>query len=177
MDWSAAFPTSEPDVSNIERELVCLRKASFGRAEARYDPFASPLLFFRTPGFELPPEEMYGFPPSSRRSRGSQDGDGNVKAAPVPKRRSHRKYPPAVSGLRLPKARIDIGETFLMKEQAREMAELMQRSVDVHEREEFGRKDQKRRVEVVEREGEGLWGEKEYAEIGVWFGEALRSRQ
>lgn len=224
VDWSSPFQNSDSDAHEeevMERDLLSLRSRAFSRPADRYDPFASPLLFFRTPAWELVPEPvLYGFPPSSSASASAsasspvsnenddselardttssspaaskQEGKGEEEL--IPKWRSHRKYPPLGSGLRLPQTRIEIctsGGGGVLREQGMEMAELMQRSVDVLARDDHGfemasqggeREGRwKRRVELVEREGRGggrgmLWGEKEMVEVGAWIGEALRSR-
>ncbi|KAL8666891.1 MAG: hypothetical protein Q9202_001131 [Teloschistes flavicans] len=203
VDWSSPFNNSKICEGShhqvFARELLALRKKAFARTADRYDPFASPLLFFRTPAWELVPEPfLYGFPSSASASSSGSENDskkiagGAVSSAAskegvgeelVPKRRSHRKYPPLGSGLRLPMTRIEVGETSTLREQGLEMAELMQRSVDIQAREEYPGFDvpsrggpRTKRVEVVERQGGGMWGEKEMAEAGLWLGEALRSR-
>ncbi|KAL9603853.1 MAG: hypothetical protein Q9219_000962 [cf. Caloplaca sp. 3 TL-2023] len=211
VDWSPPFPVEmgkkspppssppsstrettkyEDDNSNdkLTRALNSLRKTSFTNPEQRYDPFASPLLFFRTPAFELPPAPYYTYgllPPSppdeqqqqqQQQRRQSEESTENPDF--VPKKRSHRKYPPLDSDLRLPRTRIMIGKESPVREQGVEFAQLMQRSVDLYERGDGGysgaSREAQRRVELVEVEGEGLWGEREVRDIGVWFGEVLR---
>lgn len=57
----------------------------------------------------------------------------------------------------------------------------MQRSVDLYEYEssehEVRRPGRAQRVEVIEREGDGLWGEKELGDIGAWLGDVLRVKR
>ncbi|KAI4203366.1 MAG: hypothetical protein LQ350_001887 [Teloschistes chrysophthalmus] len=209
VDWSSLFHnnnnTSDTQSESLNRELLALRSRAFLRPADRYDPFASPLLFFRTPAWELVPEPvLYGFPPSpcasvsassptattspSSPTASSSETKGQEEEL-FQKRRSHRKYPPLASNLRLPRTRIEVGRESggVLREQGMEMAELMQRSVDGMARDDGylpelnvasgggGGGGGRKRVEVVEREGM-LWGEKEMVEVGAWIGDALRSR-
>ncbi|KAL8723480.1 MAG: hypothetical protein Q9225_000213 [Loekoesia sp. 1 TL-2023] len=175
VDWTPPLPKPPPNEgSPLDRHLFSLREQSFAEPEHRYDPFASPLLFFRTPAFELP-TPTYGFSPLLHESSPKQSSDDEKTSASIPKRRSHRKYPPLDSGLRLPLTTIEIGETAPLRDQGIEFAQVMQRSVDLYERGEGGYRgasdEARQRVRVVEREGKGLWGEREMMEIGAWFGE------
>ena len=173
VDWSSPVESRVPsnsDNDSFNRSIRSLHTSSFAKPEHRYDPFASPLLFFRTPAYELPTTSLYGmsfFPAANGGLANANDSSREL----VPRRRSHRKHPPVGSGLVLPATRIDVGPHFMMKDQAIEFAELMQRSVDFYEaRSETARE----RVELVERAEEGLWGEKDFMEIGRWMGEVLR---
>ncbi|KAI4172769.1 MAG: hypothetical protein LQ343_003361 [Gyalolechia ehrenbergii] len=176
VDWSTPFDAPNFDPTNdFDEDIGFLRRDSFANLEHRYDPFASPLLFFRTPAFELP-TPAYGF--SSLTSK-PEPPERDSPPTLTPQRRSHRKYPLADSGLRLPSTRIDVGQTNPLREQTMEFAHLMQRSVDLYERGNGGYRgasdEAQRRVKVVEREGKGLWGEGEMMEVGTWFGEVLRA--
>ena len=172
------------DLRSLE-SLIALRSILFAKPETYFDPFASPLLFFRTPGFDLPPD------PSAYAGFRINGPDDDLEARdpsrpPVKKRRSHRKYPPGNSNLRLPKLRVEVGKENALRAQGLELAELARRSVGLWEgggRNAVWQEDGttkvetdvgKERVEVVEREGLGLWGEREMAEIGQWFGEMMR---
>ncbi|KAL8763502.1 MAG: hypothetical protein Q9184_000714 [Pyrenodesmia sp. 2 TL-2023] len=180
-DWSSPLPFEGSDDSNVafSRRIKRLRHQAFSKLEHHYDPFASPLLFFRTAAYELP-IPAYGTllsPPASSPSYGAE----TITPDLIPKRRSHRRYPPAESNLHLPTTRIDVGLTSPLREQGMEFAQLMQRSVDLYEcggrKCDMWRNGPAQRVELVEREGEGLWGEKELGEIGRWLGESLRVRR
>lgn len=181
VDWSSPLPFEGSDDSNdaFSRKIKRLRHQAFSKSEHYYDPFASPLLFFRTAAYELPIPD-YGTLFSSP-APPSLDGSKTVTPDLIPKRRSHRKYPPAESNLRLPTTRIDVGLTSPLREQGMEFGQLMQRSVELYECEgrehEMQRTGAAQRAEVFEREGEGLWGEKELGEIGGWLGEVLRVRR
>ena len=154
--------------------LLSLRDSIFPKAERYYDPFASPILFFRTPSFDLPSQlPMFRYGVSTPKSHESED-DTSVPLAK--KRRSHRKYPPLSSDLQLPRMRVEIGNGSILKKQGLEFVELMRRSVDLWKNTEgqsSRHKDGKNRVELVMRGGSGLWEGKEIVEIGNWFDEAL----
>lgn len=171
VDWSSALQTPVScDSDRLYRSIKNLHTTSFAKADHRYDPFASPLLFFRTPAYELPTASLYGtsFSPATN----GETSKTHTSTELVPRRRSHRKHPPLDSGLRFPATRIDVGPGFTMKDQAIEFAELMQRSVNLYEEKSETTRD---RTEVVEREGDnGLWEEKDVMEIGRWMGEVLR---
>ncbi|KAL8783782.1 MAG: hypothetical protein Q9213_004398 [Squamulea squamosa] len=172
VDWSSPLrlPTSSSsDVDSPNRSLKNLHTTCFAKSEHRYDPFASPLLFFRTPAYELPTPSLYGSSFSPGPKEESSDSDGASML--VPRRRSHRKHPPLGSGLRLPMTRIDVRTDFALKDQVLEFAELLQRGVNLYEDKSAIPRE---RVEVVEREGEGLWSEKDFMQIGSWMGEMLR---
>lgn len=183
VDWSSPLPRDIGSENGaLKTDMQNLRGKAFARPEHRYDPFASPLLFLRTPAYELPTPSFHSsssLPPP----RSSNPGLEADVSALVPKRRSHRKYPPIESNLRLPATRVEIGTTNPLREQGVEFAELMRRSVDLYERGDgkYGgagssKSAGKERVVVVERQGEGSWEEKEMAEIGGWLGQALRSK-
>lgn len=173
VDWSPPLDATPRSDHDLVRDLRSLRTSSFTKPEHRYDPFASPLLFFRTPAFDLPPPPSLYSSTSSSRDLKAESTDLDDPTQLVPKRRSHRKYPPLDSRLRLPATRILVGDDYLMKNQVTEFAELMQRSVGLYEEHSD---TTRKRVEVVAREGEGLWGEKEIVEVGAWMGETLRGR-
>ena len=159
----------------IEREptvlksLLTMRGKLFTQAENYHDPFASPLLFFRTPSSDLPTE--FG--------RLDLEGDldtSHQNTEAIRKRRSLRKYPPRGSDLVLPHMRVDIGEENILRDQGAELIDLMRRShgrADI-ERNTFQDVLPSRSFSVVERQGYGWWHEKEIREIGNWFGEILR---
>ena len=159
--------------------LVRLRSRLFTRPEQYLDPFASPLLFFRTPACDpaLPVDDIH-----ARQAFDGLSVDDSITAhdaslAQAKQRRSHRKYPPSGSGLRLPYMRFDAGIDCSLREQSEEMVEVLRKSAKHWEDESYGalnREAISKRVRLVERGGLGLWGEKELREIGTWFGDVLR---
>ncbi|KAL8951336.1 MAG: hypothetical protein Q9222_002701 [Ikaeria aurantiellina] len=171
-DWSTPFP---PPQNQRGKALTSLRATSFAKSEHRYDPFASPLLFFRTPAFELPPPPSpFASVMSPTSSQDKADAGSDLVQA---KRRYHRTYPPLDSGLRIPKTRVLVGREFALKDQVVELAELMQRSVDLHEKDGDARQEEANRISIAEFDGDGLgWEEKEVMEVGEWLGQGLRER-
>ena len=151
------------------KSLLTMREKLFTKAEKYHDPFASPLLFFRTPSSDLPTE--FG--------RLDLEGDVNTShqtTEAIKKRRSLRKYPPRGSDLVLPHMRVDIGKENVLWDQGVELIDLMRRShnrADT-ERETFQDVLPARSFDIVERQGYGWWHEREIQEIGNWFGEVLR---
>ena len=142
--------------------LLSLRQKFHPNPASQHDPFASPLLFFRTPSIELP--SLFQV-------------DETEPQSYILKRRSHRKYPPQNSNLRLPKLRVELGQESPLGDQGMEFAELAARSVGLHEYGDGVRDNEQRareRVEVVRRPGTGLWGNEELEQVGVWFANALR---
>ena len=163
-----------PSLSNDG--LLQLRSRLFTRPEKYFDPFASPLLFFRTPGSELasPVDDIH-----ARQAFDHHDGiaahDGSL--AQTKRRRSSRKYPPSGSGLRLPYMRFEAGIQSNLREQGEEMVDVLNKSAKHWEEESYGALDRdaaSKRVRLVERSGLGLWGESELRELGNWFGDVLR---
>ena len=154
-------------------DLCDIRDTYFSKAEHYFDPFASPLLFFRTPGYEIP-DTTATLTEHSLVNGGLEDE--NVLSPPVKKRRSARKYPPTGSNLLLPWTRMDVGKDCVLKDQAMDIIEMMRKSFRRSEVESIA--DTKnvvgRDFEIVEAEGLGLWDERHTFEIGQWFAEHLR---
>ena len=153
----------------ILKSLLEMRGKFFTKAENYHDPFASPLLFFRTPSSDLPTE--FGW----LDLEGDLDTSHEITEA-IKKRRSLRKYPPRASDLVLPHMRMDIGKENVLWDQGVELIDLMRRS---HSRAGIERDTLQdalpsRSFDVVERQGFRWWHEKEIQEIGHWFGEVLR---
>ena len=153
--------------------ILQVRSSAFPKAELYYDPFASPLLFFRTPSYDLPSRYLDMF-----NTEEDSQPDDEPEARPQRKRRSYRKYPPPGLRLQLPKMRIEYGEHNLLGPQGHELAQAVRRSIRRAEEDKWGllgRKGLDDSIEMVERPGLGLWGERELAEIGDWFGEVFQS--
>ena len=187
VDWTALFtPNKAPMLSevllnNSQKEpllepaptmlksLLTIREKLFTKAENYHDPFASPLLFFRTASSDLPTD--FG--------RLDLEGDldtGHQTSEAIKKRRSLRKYPPRGSNLVLPHMRVEIGIENVLRDQGTELIELMRRSHSRADAERNAFQDvlPSRIFDVIERPGCGWWHKKEIQEIGKWFGEVLR---
>ena len=151
--------------------LLRARFALFAKPEHYFDPFASPLLFFRTASSDIPPEGRF------------EDlfFDDLALLEFIKKRRAHRRHPPLGSDLVLPPMRVQIGEENLLRDQSRELVESVRKSVGSGSKEpvEVGRLRGssamgEERVEVVRSTGLGLWTENDWTDMGMWFGRVLR---
>lgn len=178
-DWTALFPSPEgsesADACISEESLAQLREKLFRKPEHHHDPFASPLLFFRTPSSSLPDPHNQGLPLDQSPDPYALGED--VPTVPDRLRRFHRKYPPAGSALRLPHMRIDVGRRSGIRQQGEDLAERLLQSVKYWEDEAYGAIGEEAlnaRISLVNREGVGLWGEKELADVGGWLGDVLR---
>lgn len=188
LDWTALTPSapqagifrkigSFPKGTNNESlsadNLCEIREAFFSKAEKYFDPFASPLLFFRTPTTEIQNENAVSTE-HSLLNGGLEDESPLLP--PATKRRSARKYPPTGSDLILPWTRVEVGKLCVLKDQGVDLIEMMKKSFrrSEIERTADAKNDVRRNFEIVEREGIGLWDDKHMHEIGQWFGESLR---
>lgn len=100
--------------------VMCIkevRDACFERSAAYLDPFASPVLFFRTAGADLPLRDSFDDCPDLK--------DPNNA---VGKRKAYRVFPPLGSGLLVPDMRISIGTENILRNQGEELAKLMRKS-------------------------------------------------
>lgn len=167
------FPNSANNEALSANGLYSIREAFFSKVEKYFDPFASPLLFFRTPSSEILNEAAAS---TERSLLNHGPKDENPLLPPAKKRLSVRKYPPTGSNLMFPWTRVEVGKDFVLKDQGVDLIELMRKSFG---RSEVGglaevRNAGRRNFEIVERGGIGLWDEKHMLEIGQWFGEKLR---
>ena len=167
------FPTGANNESLSANGLCGIREAFFPKVERYFDPFASPLLFFRTPSSEILNEAAAS---TERSLLNHGPEDGNRLLPPTKKRLSVRKYPPPGSNLMLPWTRVEVGKDFVLKDQGVDLIELMRKSFRRSEVEGLAevKNAGSRNFEIVERGGIGLWDEKHMLEIGQWFGEKLR---
>lgn len=199
VDWTSLFPAGDngipPAVSYREAtperspnqcgpslshdSLLRLRSRLFTRPEKYFDPFASPLLFFRTPGCDLtsPVDDIHARQAFDGPSADDSTTAHDASSAEIQKRRSPRKYPPRGSELRLPYMRFDVGIESSVREQGEDMVEVLSKSAKHWEDDLSGGLDREavsKRIQLVERNGLGLWGDDELRELGTWFGDVLR---
>jgi len=146
--------------------LISARNNLFSKEDRFFDPFASPLLFFRGPAFDL---RGMADPMAEQPS----DDDS---ASLIRNRFSHRKYPPRNSGLCLPQMRVELGGENSLKEQGLDFVKLMRRSVRLWEYQEKGdlQNDGSDRIELLERPESGWWGDEEIHDLGAWFAQTFR---
>lgn len=135
-------------------DILKARRTLFRNAEDYFDPFASPILFFRTAGASVPPrppinplDEFAELAQYERedfaREQLKLSALSNLApyTTPVPRsaseteamekspRKSFKRFPPAGSGLRLPDTHIIFGDTSPLSDQAVELAMLMRRAI------------------------------------------------
>lgn len=167
------FPKGANNESLSANGLCSIREAFFSKVERYFDPFASPLLFFRTPSSEVLNETAAS---TGRSLLNHGPEDENPLLPPAKKRLSVRKYPPPGSNLMLPWTRVEVGKDFVLKDQGVDLIDLMRKSFRRSEVEGLAevKSAGRRNFEIVEREGIGLWDENHMLEIGQWFGEKLR---
>ena len=181
LDWTALAQTDSDAQDPLiglglglsANNLLTTRQIYFSKPESYFDPFASPLLFFRTSASEIPNDAPA---PNEHDLHKGGPEDENPLLQTVKKRRSARKYPPAGSDLILPWTKVEVGKECALKDQGVDLVDMMRKS---HKRSEAewtaeATNPVKRDFEVMEREGIGLWDEKHAFEIGQWFGEVLR---
>lgn len=161
--WEAFAHSPELPASALLRA----RNQLFPVAEDYFDVFASPMLFFRTPPVDVPPEidaldEIFLPPEIAARQ-------------PTKKRKAHRRYPPSDAELTLPRTKVMVGEKCLLKDQGIELAEGIARSVHSYGGPMgTGMGTGWENVEVEIRSGVGAWKEDDLEEIGTRFREMLK---
>lgn len=157
--------------------LLSARDNLFPQEDRFFDPFASPLLFFRGPAFDLKglqlPESAVSSATADPMAEQPSDDDS---ASVIRNRLSHRKYPPRNSGLCLPQMRVELGGKNILKEQGVEFVKLMRRSVRLWEYQEKDDlyNDGSNRIELLERPEYGWWGDEEIHDLGAWFAQTFR---
>lgn len=157
--------------------LLSLRDDLFPKEDRFFDPFASPLLFFRGPAFELKGRQLRDpAVASATADPTAEQPSGDDSASITRNRLAHRRYPPRNSGLYLPQMRIELGEQNILKEQGLDFVKLMRRSVRLWEYQEKDglHNDGSDRIAVLERPDFGWWGDEEIYDLGAWFAETFR---
>ena len=166
-DWNQADVADQPrNIPVRVQDLLTLRCSLFRKPEGYFDPFASPLLFFRTPSLNVPLED-----PSQTSSSGGPETEANLL---VTTRRSHRHFPPTGSNIFLPHLRVDVGEENALNDQGADLVALIRRNHSRMVMSGIPAEFRERRFDLVKREGLGLWDKKAVEEIGEWFGTVLR---
>ena len=161
--WEAFANSSELPTSALLRA----RSSLFRLQEDYFDVFASPLLFFRTPARDVPPEmdgldELFLMPEIATQP-------------PAKKRKSHRRYPPADADLILPYTKVLVGKSCLLKDQGIELAEGIARSNHSYGGPMgTGQGTGWETVEVELQHGIGAWKENNLAEIGCFIRDSLK---
>lgn len=157
--------------------LLSLRDELFPKEDRFFDPFASPLLFFRGPAFDLKglqlPESAVASATADPTAEQPSDDDSAIV---IRNRLAHRKYPPRNSGLCLPHMRVELGEQNILRKQGLDFVKLMRRSVRLWEYQEKDdlHNDGSDRIELLERPDFGWWGDEEIHDLGAWFAKTFR---
>jgi acetyl esterase/lipase len=163
-----------PSMTKLEptTTAVHLRNQLFRKPEHYFDPFASPLLFFRSAGRSVPPTpveaptddlEYLAFLERGEFSREQQILSGLPLSGPESedadppnevRRKASKRYPSTALGLRLPKLRISAGAQSLWKGQAKEFAQALKKShLRQSKASDFGRKVLlKEEIEVLDKD-------------------------
>ena len=155
-----------PDGVLLRNQLLAMRKSCFSKPEKYFDPFASPLLFFRTPRFAVPGTLMH---PDESHDEGYESAEEGASTTLVKKRLSYRAYPPLGSDLRLPRFCIEVGEDSPLKDQGLELVHLMERSLVKSKDVEVEGTERPKRFGGLTRKGSGSWDEADFFRIGQWF--------
>lgn len=147
-------------LSQLQR-LRYLRKTLFRRPENYFDPFASPILFFRSAGVDVPPpapevpvDDLEELSRLERQEAYEEEigvasdttdpGPQNMPVQPA-MRKASRRFPSKALGLRLPEFHISTDATSPLADQAGELAKVLRQSFvrqskDANKRSDFGRK-------------------------------------
>jgi acetyl esterase/lipase len=170
--------------------LLSVRNTLFRRPANYFDSFASPILFFRSPGVDVPSPVL-----------DSSSDEELVDRIPSIRRKVHRAFPPTGSSLRLPDMRIGIGNQSPLYDQSEELVLLLRRSImrshhGKSSRQPYDRFDEdsqdedavtqralaeaERRVEFHVNSHTGLWGvaseptwRTDVMQAGAWFRKVL----
>lgn len=133
---------TQPTVDDFLRQRASL----FRRAEHYFDPFASPILFFRSAGSDVPAEQNRPFDDMDELAALEREDffqqqlalshvtgwneaavEHSSDQAPSSRRRASRRYPSNALGLRLPPFYISAGNGSAVNHQATELAQLLRR--------------------------------------------------
>lgn len=134
-DTEAVNRMSTPSIS----ALMARRKEIFSKADQLFDPFASPLLFFRTPCFDLP--YKHAFPILSGSSEGSEGDAASTDGGTLSlkrKRTYDRRFPSYGSEIVFRPMRLAVSEEWMLKRQSFELQHLVGKSLRQQERKQAG---------------------------------------
>ena len=125
-DAEAVNRMATPTISG----LMARRKEIFLKPDHFFDPFASPLLFFRTPCFDLP--YKYVHPALSGASEGSEGGAASTDGSTMPlkrKRTYDRRFPSSGSEAVFQPMRLTVSDDWMLKHQSLELQDLVDKSL------------------------------------------------
>lgn len=186
--WELHGDESELPASTLFR----IRDEIFRKGASYFDPFASPILFFRSPGVEVPTNFSYL----------TYEPPTELEMKPTRYRKAHRVFPPSYSTLRIPNFLISISSRSPLRDQGDELTRLMRRSVvravqkgrngfsnvdsgyesseDEAARFEGANAEAEARIQFVDSPGGIFWGSESDAtwredveRVGKWFKDVL----
>lgn len=191
---STSWKTYKDDEILSCDSLLSARRQLFRKPANYFDSFASPILFFRSPGADVPRDENV--------FHETDDDETDVSSSATARRKAYKAFPPTASSLILPDMRISVGEETPLYDQGEELVKLLRRSVmriregragnqamlDRFEQEEL---DEKRKNVLALEEAEqriefhmpgriSIWGSpvepqwrNDVMEVGAWFRKVL----
>ncbi|KAF2173274.1 hypothetical protein M409DRAFT_62829 [Zasmidium cellare ATCC 36951] len=185
-NWMPFKPQSKAHTSNglAWDDLAQYRETLFRRPSHYFDPFASPMLFFRSAELEVPDyveeqpldemEELIRFEreESLREQLGLGAQPDIVEPEPmksVKKRRVSRRFPSKALSLRLPNVRIESGSDAVVSGQAIELAHQLRQSFERQRkpgpaRNETSRSEDRQDPDVTVDEVRHCW----HPGLGLW---------
>ncbi|RDI85928.1 hypothetical protein Vi05172_g4081 [Venturia inaequalis] len=117
---SSSWETYKDEQSLSSESLLSARRQFFRKPASYFDSFASPILFFRSPGADVPRDENVFH---------EDEGDDNDVSSTTARRKAYKAFPPTASSLILPEMRISIGEETPLYDQGEELVKLLRRSI------------------------------------------------
>lgn len=165
-------------------DLAGYRDALFRKPAHYFDPFASPIMFFRSAELEVPDyveeqpldemEELVRFEREESLREQLDFGDQPSAVGPedsktIKKRRVSRRFPSKALGLRLPHFRIESGSDAVMSGQAIELAHQLRQSFERQRkpgpfRSNMSSFEKERTVDVATDQIRHCW----HSELGLW---------
>jgi len=145
-DQNVTAGTKSDSVADLPDRMISQRNMLFAKPEHYFDPFASPLLFFRSPGVDVPPaprelpisdldqlslwerEEYFREQAALRPSEPDKLGLGPSLDLDKVKRKASRRYPPLSSRLLLPPFNISAGADSILGNQATSLTKVLRQS-------------------------------------------------
>ncbi|KAK3705698.1 hypothetical protein LTR37_013141 [Vermiconidia calcicola] len=185
VDWVSLGEAAGLDGSNTtlypdtavhnSSESARLRSQLFTKPEKYFDPFASPILFFRSPGYGVPPapadsplddmnhlsklerEEAYRREVAVTEIEGpSTDSDPSDGDVIQTKRKASKRFPSKALGLKLPHFHISTGTRSPLADQARELTHMLRQSFVRQSKNAMPSSSELGRKVLLENEADGL---------------------
>lgn len=191
---STSWETYKDGESLSSETLLSARRQLFRKPASYFDSFASPILFFRSPGADVPRDENV--------FHEDEEDDNTDVSSKSARRKAYKAFPPTASSLMLPDMRISLGEATPLYDQGEELVKLLRRSIirtregragnqamlDRFEEEELDEtrknaialEEAERRIEFHMPGRSAIWGSpsepqwrNDVMEVGAWFRKVL----